>query len=115
MASASAWCTVNWQLQSQNPRNGWKKPLFYYKLFGRKAKKNGKEYFYDGILAGWKNHRRVKLVDYERHSPGVIAVPEDVGEKLGEILAELKIDHRIIPYDKTTNYLRRTYSPALKI
>ncbi len=112
MASMPIWRTVAWELHSEHPPNSRKKTLLYQRLFGRRVRKGGKEYRYDGLLEGFKGQHRVRFVDYERHSRGVIAVPREVADKIGKILAELKIDHRIIQYRKPENYLRRTYEEA---
>jgi len=106
---SGVWCTVNWELHSEHPANASRKTRLYHKLFGRKVVKDGREYFYDGVLEGFKGRRRVRFIDYERHSPGVISVPKQIADTIARILAELKIDHRIIQYNKAANYFMRTY------
>lgn len=113
-APRNSWCTVNWVLHTGNShvrhKGNWrKKTILQQRLFGRRVKVGRKNYYYDGLLEGFKNGRKIKLIDYERHSHGVISVPAKVADEIQQILAALKVDHRIIQYHKPENYYTWKY------
>ena len=99
---------VSWDVQAQKKRTA----RLHYRLFGRRTKKDGRPYYYDGILAGWKNGRRVKLVEYERFGPTNISVPADLADQILKLFKELRIDHRLISYNSRNNLFSKTYSAS---
>ena len=81
-------------------------------LFGRKTKVKGQVFFYDGILKGWKNGRKVKLVDYDRFGPVNLSLPANLKPQVKKLFDVLDIDVRMIHYDRKNNYYRKTYGHA---
>ena len=78
------------------------------KLFGRKLKRNGKVVCYDGLLAAFKDGRRMKRVDFERLGPASVSVPRELKEPIRAILGKLDIDGRAIEYDGRNNFYWKT-------
>ena len=92
---------VTWEI-----RNARKKTALHRKLFGFKVRVRDKNYYYDGLLKGWKGGRRVILVVFEKIANGHYVFDEETAEQVSNILGKLKIDHRLLPYDGKNNYFR---------
>jgi hypothetical protein len=73
---------------------------------GSKIEAKIKYYYYDGLLKGWKGGRKVILKVFDKISNGHYVFDEETTEKVSEILSRLRIDHRILPYRRKSNYLR---------
>ena len=80
------------------------------KLMGCRVSRGGTVVCYDGLLMGFKDGRRVRLVDFERLGPGSISVPRELKESIRTILGELDIDGRAIEYDGRNNFYWKTDS-----
>lgn len=81
----------------------------HHLLFGRRVKVRGHDFFYDGLLAGFKNGRRIKLVDYERFGPLNLSVPGELEPQIIHIFETVRIDHRVIRYNAKKNLFSKTY------
>lgn len=82
----------------------------HYRFFGRRVRVKGQVFYYDGLLAGFKNGRRIKLVNFERFGPTNISMPADLQDTVIKLFGELRIDHRVITYDARNNLFSKTYT-----
>jgi len=92
---------VVWEIRDDK-----KKVALHRKLFGFRVRNHGKYYYYDGLLKGWKNGRKVILIVFDKVANGHYVFDEETTEKVSIILSKLRIDHRILPYQRKNNYLR---------
>jgi len=92
---------VIWEIRDDK-----KKTTLHRKLFGFKVWSSGKEYYYDGLLKGWKDKRRVIFLVFDKIANGHYVFDEETADKVSEILSKLKVDHRILPYQRKANYVR---------
>lgn len=93
------WVELAWWM-TQDDNN--KRVYLHHKMYGRSFFLKGKEYYYDGILRGWKmvkgKMKRVKLHDFLILGQAHIVIPQELKSELGRILLDLEIDHRWHPY-----------------
>lgn len=76
------------------------------RLFGFKVRSRNREYYYDGLLKGWKDGRRVILMVFDKIANAHYVFDEETADKVSDILTKLRIDHRILPYDRKNNFLK---------
>jgi len=81
----------------------------HYRLFGRKVQKNGRTYFYDGVLRGFKDGKEVPLVQYEHYGRGHISVPASEADRVVQVLSEAKADNISIGYNTRRNLYVKTF------
>ena len=95
---------IAWEFKGDAKR----KSKAHYRLFGHKVKRQGKTYYYDGVLQGFKDGRKVPLISYEHYGRAHISVPASEAERIIEILTEAKADNISIGYNTRRNlYVKR--------
>jgi hypothetical protein len=70
----------------------------YWRIFGRATRAGGRLYRYDGILEGWKGDKKVILIPYLRLKNGSYAIPDEALGPIRDVLDELDVDYRFMPY-----------------
>jgi hypothetical protein len=92
------------------PKGDHKKSTYLHRcLFGHRIKRNRDFVCFDGLLSGFKDGKRVKLVDWERFGPRNLSVPADLEDQLVSLFDKLRVDHRIIQYDTRVNLFSKRY------
>jgi len=81
----------------------------HYRLFGRQIKREGKTYYYDGILQGFKDGKKVPLINYEHYGRAHISVPASEADRVVEALTEAKADNISITYNTRRNLYVKTF------
>jgi len=87
-----------------------KTTYIHRRLFGHRIRRNGQVICFDGVLSGFKDGKRVKLVDWERFGPRNLSVPANLEDQIVALLDELRIDHRVIQYDAQLNLFSKRYT-----
>ena len=92
------------------PKGDHRKSTYLHRcLFGHRIRHNGEFVCFDGLLSGFKDGKRVKLVDWERFGPRNLSVPADLEDQMVSLLDKLRMDHRIIQYDSRINLFSKRY------
>ena len=96
---------ITWEFKGDRKRRN----KAHYGLFGHKVQRNGKTYYYDGLLRGFKDGKEVVLIQYEHYGRGHISVPAGEAERVTQILTEAKADNISISYNTRRNLYVKTF------